>query len=137
MQVLPRKSNRCLPSSKIAESRGLTPISSRRCGPVVAKKRSESARVQLLGVVPRHRLVAHEFTDRQKNYKGAEKDAQQDREGPLAFRHDRQRTDNACSFFPRRDIDAHDQEPQHERHLSEQAGEGDVRDPENAVNRKS
>jgi hypothetical protein len=32
------------------------------------------------------------------------------------------------SFFPLPDIDAHDHEPQHERHLSEERGEGDVRD---------
>ena len=32
------------------------------------------------------------------------------------------------SFFPLPNIDAHDHEPQHERHLSEERGEGDARD---------
>ena len=44
---------------------------------------------------------------------------------------------NLASFFPLPDLDAPDQEPQHERHLSEDGGEGDVRDLEKTVNRKS
>jgi hypothetical protein len=39
--------------------------------------------------------------------------------------------------FHYRTLTVHDQEPQHERHLSEEGGEGDVRDLEKTVNRKS
>ena len=41
------------------------------------------------------------------------------------------------SFFPLPDIDAHDHEPPHEHHLSEEGGEGDVGDLEKTVNRES